>query len=164
MKATTLPEQHPNLSDALNRQVAESAVAEGADLKERPVGAALAVRTRNTNDRIERVHAGDKRPAVPDQRSPAHLRGTEALRDQRLVVRTRRNAAYRLHRPRHEHGVPHRREHAALHHYRSRGSARPQRPGTPRSRGGSAEARIIETLESCDDRRHAADQAPSAAP
>ena len=60
MKATTLREQHPNLSDELNRQVAESALAEGALLEAVPVGGAFAVTTRNTSYRIERVHAGDK--------------------------------------------------------------------------------------------------------
>lgn len=60
MKATTLPEQHPNLSDTLNQQVAESSVAEGADLKALPVGGAIAVTTRNTSYRVERVHAGEK--------------------------------------------------------------------------------------------------------
>ena len=59
MRADTFPEEHPNLSPMLNKQVAETAINGGADLRKLEIGRVLQVRTQNTDYEIKRVHEGD---------------------------------------------------------------------------------------------------------
>ena len=52
-------EPHPNLSDEINRNIAQSEIEGGADLRKLKVGHSLKVQTKNTTYIIKRVAPGD---------------------------------------------------------------------------------------------------------
>ena len=57
---TELPESHPSLSPELNRQIHQTLIEGGADLRLLPTGGTIEVQTKNTLYRIERVASDDE--------------------------------------------------------------------------------------------------------
>ena len=82
MNESTFPEPHPNLSDEINRNIQQTAILGGVDLRTVPEGKVLLVQTQHTLYRLTRVPDTDwpwrvsGHPKYCPRATPARIHGS----------------------------------------------------------------------------------------